>query len=183
MVEECLHFSFGVERHATKILKCQDIPLTGAKSCQDAAPRIYFNKLKPELFFPGVSFGFWKLSDIICRDFCQRRLHGTAANSEVGCLMKHFGRQRVKRMIIEQTFFCAMPLHLPFPSSVNHVAFRKLCVLFQELKQDLICQFFPKRKGKAVHSVHSNRTTMQEKHTKHQTMSLIMPTEFMHAEC
>lgn len=59
-------------------LKCQGIPLTGAKSCRDAALCIYFNKLKPRLFFPGVSFGFsflspsfsalGKMSDVICGD-------------------------------------------------------------------------------------------------------------------
>lgn len=41
-----------------KFQKCQDIAITGAKSCQEAALCIYFNKLKPELFFPGVSLGF-----------------------------------------------------------------------------------------------------------------------------
>ena len=42
-----------------KTLQCQSSPLTRAKSCQAAAQRIYFNKLQAELFFPGVSPGFF----------------------------------------------------------------------------------------------------------------------------
>lgn len=139
-----------------KFLKCQDIPLTGTKSCQDAALCIYFNKLKPELFFPGVSFGF-----SVHLENCQ------ALSAETSVSRGFTAASPVKEDVLwnilevwKSFFFFALSLSPCFFSaqttSLNHVPSQKLLVH---------C------------SKNSNKTTVQEKHIKSQTMSFIMHTE------
>ena len=123
-MKKCLHFSPPCWKTCNKKSpKCQDIPLTGAKSCQDAAPCIYFNKLKPELFFPGVSFG--------CSLHLENRQLLSAETSVSGSELLWS-----KKMSYE-TFFS------PFFSS--RAIPKVTCVLLQEFKQEV---FFSKRKGK-----------------------------------
>ncbi len=167
-------FPFVLKDMQLKFRKCQDIPLTGAKSCQDAAPCIYFNKLKPELFFPGVSFGFsLHLENCLTLSAETSVSRGfTAVNSVKYDVLWNI--LEVNKVTFSFFSFASLsPWSFSSSLLLWSTSPKVTRVLFQEFKQDVIFQlfFFSKRKG----------TTMQEKHIKNQTISLIMHLELISA--